>query len=171
LHAPELAKRRIGVFSKGMTQRLGIAQALIGAPELVILDEPTSALDPAGRMLVRDVLDELRSAGTAVVLNSHLLGEVEKSCERVLIILRGSIVKEGAPHDLTRSAGVVVETSEGERTYDNLTRSDVPDLVRKLAADGVDVFRIESVRSSLEDVYLEAVSQPAPESAPPPYES
>ncbi|MGH7682388.1 MAG: ABC transporter ATP-binding protein, partial [Candidatus Eiseniibacteriota bacterium] len=80
----EAAHRPIRTYSKGMTQRVGLAQALIGRPELVFLDEPTSGLDPLGRLLVRDVIHELRSGGTTVFLNSHLLGEVEATCDRVV---------------------------------------------------------------------------------------
>jgi ABC-2 type transport system ATP-binding protein len=157
LAAPELAKRRLGAYSKGMMQRLGIAQALVGSPSLVILDEPTSALDPQGRRLVRDLLESLRGEGKAVILNSHLLGEVEKSCERVLIMQRGRIVREGAPSELTESKGVVVETADGEKLFDKLTRDDIPDLIRSLTADGISIYRVEPLRSTLEDAYLEAL--------------
>ena len=84
--SPTRARRRIGTMSKGMQQRLGIAQALIGSPRLLLLDEPTSALDPAGRRTVRALLEELRGRGVAVLLNSHLLSEVELVCDRVAII-------------------------------------------------------------------------------------
>jgi ABC-2 type transport system ATP-binding protein len=86
---------RVGTFSKGMQQRLGLAVALIGDPELVILDEPTSALDPLGRADVRDLVIRLRRRGTAVVLNSHLIGEVERVCDRVVILDRGRVVSSG----------------------------------------------------------------------------
>ena len=92
-------------FSKGMLQRIGIAQALIADPQLVILDEPTSALDPIGRREVRDLIRTLRSRGVAVFLNSHLLSEVELVCDRVAIIDRGRVVRQGAMADLV--AGVV----------------------------------------------------------------
>ena len=98
----EAADVRVGAMSKGMQQRLGIAQALVGAPSLLLLDEPTSALDPMGRRVVRDLLRELRAAGSAVLLNSHLLSEVELVCDRVAILSAGLVVAEGAPSDLTR---------------------------------------------------------------------
>ena len=82
-------------MSKGMQQRLGIAQALIGSPRLLLLDEPTSALDPAGRRTVRALLEDLRERGVSVLLNSHLLSEVELVCDRVAIIDRGSVVAAG----------------------------------------------------------------------------
>jgi ABC-2 type transport system ATP-binding protein len=100
-------------FSKGMLQRIGIAQALIGDPDLVILDEPTSALDPIGRRDVRDVIRRLRERGTAVFLNSHLLSEVEMVCDRVAIIDRGRVVRQGPLRDLvagTLEAEVRVES-------------------------------------------------------------
>ena len=88
----DAAHRPIRTYSKGMTQRVGLAQALIGRPDLVFLDEPTSGLDPLGRLLVRDMIRELRSEGTTVFLNSHLLGEVEATCDRVAFVKEGRIV-------------------------------------------------------------------------------
>src|SRR6185437_17146485 len=79
-------------FSKGMTQRVGLAQAIVNDPEILFLDEPTSGLDPAGRKLVREVIREQRDRGATVFLNSHLLGEVEKSCDRVAFIREGTVV-------------------------------------------------------------------------------
>ncbi|MGH2351589.1 MAG: ABC transporter ATP-binding protein [Chloroflexota bacterium] len=99
-------------FSKGMLQRIGIAQALIGDPELVILDEPTSALDPIGRRDVRDLIHRLRERGIAVFLNSHLLSEVEMVCDRVAIIDRGVVVRQGPVVEL------VAGTLEGELRLD-----------------------------------------------------
>src|SRR5262245_53218380 len=104
----EAAAVRVEAMSKGMQQRLGVAQALVGSPRLLLLDEPTSALDPAGRRTVRQLLEELRRRGTSVLLNTHLLSEVEHVCDRVVIINRGSIVAEGAPFELTRARGVQV---------------------------------------------------------------
>jgi ABC-2 type transport system ATP-binding protein len=87
----DAADRRVEGMSKGMQQRLGIAQALVGDPKLLLLDEPTSALDPAGRRAIRTLLLELRGRGIAVLLNSHLLGEVERVCDRVVILARGKV--------------------------------------------------------------------------------
>ena len=89
----EHASRPLSGFSKGMFQRFGLAQALLNEPELVFLDEPTSALDPFGRMLVRDIIHRLKAQGTTVFLNSHLLGEVEATCDRVSFIKEGSVVQ------------------------------------------------------------------------------
>jgi ABC-2 type transport system ATP-binding protein len=153
----EARTRRVGAMSKGMQQRLGIAQALVGSPRLLLLDEPTSALDPAGRRVVRGLLEELRARGIAVLLNSHLLSEVELVCDRVVIVDHGLVVEEGAPDALRRQGGVEVETASGVRRFDDARRDDVPRLVRELVAAGEDVYGVRVVRSSLEDVYLEAV--------------
>jgi ABC-2 type transport system ATP-binding protein len=155
----EAADRRVGTMSKGMQQRLGIAQALIGGPRLLLLDEPTSALDPAGRRTVRALLEELRGRGVAVLLNSHLLSEVELVCDRVAIIARGGLVAAGTPGELSRPGGVEVETSHGRRLFEVATREDVPRIVRDLVAGGEDVYGVRVLRSSLEDAYLEAVAE------------
>jgi len=154
---PEAANLRVEEMSKGMQQRLGLAQALVGSPKLLLLDEPTSALDPVGRRLVRDVLAHLRQAGVTVLLNSHLLSEVELVCDRVVIIRAGEVVTQGSPHELARPRGVRVETDAGERVIDGVKREDIPDLVAKLVAGGEQVFAVTPLRSTLEDVYLEAV--------------
>jgi ABC-2 type transport system ATP-binding protein len=154
---PEAATLRVDEMSKGMQQRLGLAQSLVGNPRLLLLDEPTSALDPVGRRLVRDVLSHLRDSGVTVLLNSHLLSEVELVCDRVVIIRAGEVVTQGAPHDLARPRGVQVETDTGSRVIDGVGRDDVPSLVAKLVADGERVFAVTPLRSTLEDVYLEAV--------------
>ena len=96
----EHARRPLSAFSKGMLQRIGLAQALLNDPELVILDEPTSALDPFGRMLVRSLIRELKARGTTVFLNSHLLGEVEATCDRVSFIKAGRVLRTLALRDL-----------------------------------------------------------------------
>jgi ABC-2 type transport system ATP-binding protein len=91
---------RIRGYSKGMTQRIGLAQAIIHEPELVLLDEPTSALDPVGRREVRDLIRSLRARGMTVFLNSHLLSEVEMVCDRVAIVDRGRVVRSGRLEEL-----------------------------------------------------------------------
>ena len=153
----EAAQRPVEQMSKGMQQRLGIAQALIGEPRLVLLDEPTSALDPAGRRSVRDLLQELRRRGVAVVLSSHLLGEVEQVCDRVAIVARGRLVAQGSPWDLSEAGGVEVETAQGTRTFAEATREDVPALVARLVAEGVHIYGVRVVRGTLEDAYVRAV--------------
>src|SRR5690348_10214809 len=153
----DVAGRRVGAMSKGMQQRLGLAQAMIGSPRLLLLDEPTSALDPAGRRTVRELLEELRRRGVAVLLNSHLLSEVELVCDRVAIIARGEVVAAGAPDELSQAGGVEVETGAGVRRFPDARRDDAPRLVRELVEAGEDVYEVRVLRSSLEDVYLEVV--------------
>ncbi|HKH16133.1 MAG TPA: ABC transporter ATP-binding protein [Solirubrobacteraceae bacterium] len=158
--------RRVGAMSKGMQQRLGLAQALVGAPQLLLLDEPTSALDPAGRHMVRSLLERLRERGMSVLLNSHLLSEVELVCDRVAIIDGGAVVAAGTPAELSRPGGVEVETAAGLRTFAAATREEAPRIVRELVAAGEDVYGVRVLTSTLEDAYLEAVgrtpAQPAP---------
>jgi ABC-2 type transport system ATP-binding protein len=153
----EVSNRRVGAMSKGMQQRLGIAQAMIGQPRLLLLDEPTSALDPAGRRTVRQLLEELRGRGVAVLLNSHLLSEVELVCDRVAIIARGEVVAAGSPAELSQSGGVEIDTGRGTRRFEQATHEEIPRLVRELVDAGEDVYEIRVVRSSLEDTYLEVV--------------
>ena len=150
-------ERRMETMSKGMQQRLGIAQALIGEPRLVLLDEPTSALDPAGRRTVRNLLEELRGQGVGVLLNSHLLSEIELVCDRVVIVDRGRVVREGVPADLTAPGGVEIETAAGVRRLPEARREDVPELVRRLVAEGEEVYGVRVVSGTLEDAYLAAV--------------
>ena len=152
----EARDRRVEEMSKGMQQRLGIAQALIGSPPLLLLDEPTSALDPVGRRTVRGLLEELRGRGISVLLNSHLLSEIELVCDRVAILLHGKLVTEGSPAELSRGRGVEIETDEGTRVYEG-TREDVPRLVAELVAAGRKVYGVQVLTSTLEDTYLEAV--------------
>jgi ABC-2 type transport system ATP-binding protein len=153
----DVAGRRVGAMSKGMQQRLGIAQAMIGSPRLLLLDEPTSALDPAGRRTVRELLETLRSRGVAVLLNSHLLSEVELVCDRVAIIARGELVAAGTPAELSHAGGVEVETARGVRRFAQASREEVPRIVRELVDAGEEIYGVRVVRSSLEDVYLEVV--------------
>jgi len=151
------AGKRIEAMSKGMQQRLGIAQALVGSPRLLLLDEPTSALDPVGRRIVRELLEELRRRGVSVLLNSHLLSEVELICDHVAIIARGRLVKAGTPQELAGPAAVVVEAGSGVRSFEGAGREEAPAIVAELVAAGESVYRVEVRHSSLEDVYLEAV--------------
>jgi ABC-2 type transport system ATP-binding protein len=152
----EARDRRVEQMSKGMQQRLGLAQALVGSPPLLLLDEPTSALDPVGRRTVRLLLEELRRRGTSVLLNSHLLSEIELVCDRVVILLRGKVVTEGSPAELSRPRGIEIETDEGTTVHDG-TREDVPRLVADLVAAGHGVYGVRVLTSTLEDTYLEAV--------------
>jgi ABC-2 type transport system ATP-binding protein len=167
---------RVGGFSKGMQQRLGLAVALVARPELVVLDEPTSALDPLGRVDVRDLVLSLKSRGVAVLLNSHLIGEVERVCDRVVILDKGRVAASGTLAELLgqREVRLRLDTADGRaedrlRAAGSLTRSGdwftvqlasdddgvtVPDLVRDLVGLGVRVHAVEPVRISLEERLL-----------------
>ncbi|TML15796.1 MAG: ABC transporter ATP-binding protein [Actinobacteria bacterium] len=149
--------RTVEAMSKGMQQRLGIAQALVGSPRLLLLDEPTSALDPVGRRTVRTLLEELKRRGVSVLLNSHLLSEIELVCDRVVILLGGKVVAAGSPAELARPRGVEIETNGGARTYADAGRDDIPRLVAELVRDGQDVYGARVLTSTLEEVYVEAV--------------
>jgi ABC-2 type transport system ATP-binding protein len=153
----DAADRRVEGMSKGMQQRLGIAQALVGEPRVLLLDEPTSALDPVGRRTVRLLLEQLRGRGVSVLLNSHLLSEVELVCDRVAILLGGELVTVGTPHELSRPRGVEIETDEGVRVVEGVGREDVPRLLAEAASAGRPVYGVRVLTSTLEDVYLEAV--------------
>jgi ABC-2 type transport system ATP-binding protein len=153
----DAAKRRVDGMSKGMQQRLGIAQALVGEPRLLLLDEPTSALDPVGRRTVRLLLEELRGRGISVLLNSHLLSEVELVCDRVAILLNGDLVAAGTPAELSRPRGVELETDDGVHTIAGATRDDVPRLIEDAVAAGRRIYGVHVLTSTLEETYLEAV--------------
>ena len=153
------AKTRVAAMSKGMQQRLGIAQALVGTPRLLLLDEPTSALDPAGRRVVRRLLGEVRSRGVSVLLSSHLLGEVELVCDRVAILVKGEIIERGTPAELTQPRGVEIDTESGVRSFEGVGRDQVPKIVADLVAAGERIYGVRVMASTLEDAYLEAVGE------------
>ena len=155
----EARTRKVDAMSKGMQQRLGIAQALVGRPQLLLLDEPTSALDPAGRRLVRSLLDELRSRGISVLLNSHLLSEVELVCDRVVILARGRVVAAGRPSELARPRGVEIDTDEGVRHFPDAGHDEAPGLVADLVAQGQRVYGVRVLSTTLEEIYLSAVGE------------
>ncbi|HYN92327.1 MAG TPA: ABC transporter ATP-binding protein [Pilimelia sp.] len=168
---------RVGGFSKGMQQRLGLAVALVARPDLVVLDEPTSALDPLGRADVRDLLLSLKARQVAVLLNSHLIGEVERVCDRVVILDKGRVAASGTLPELLgqrelrlRLDGVDAQAEARLAATGRLTRSGdtytvelptdpaastVPDLVADLVGLGVRVHAVESARISLEERLLD----------------
>ena len=148
---------RVDAMSKGMQQRLGIAQALVGSPPVLLLDEPTSALDPAGRRTVRALLEELREREIGVLLNSHLLSEIELVCDRVVILSHGRVVAAGRPEDLSQPRGVEIETDEGLRLFPKAERDQVPGLVEQLVREGRQIYGVRVLATSLEEEYLEAV--------------
>jgi ABC-2 type transport system ATP-binding protein len=149
--------RRVDGMSKGMQQRLGIAQTLVGNPRLLLLDEPTSALDPVGRRTVRVLLERLRGEGVSVLLNSHLLSEIELVCDRVAILLGGELVAAGTPHELSRPRGVELDTDAGVQMIPGATREDAARLVEEAVAAGRRIYGVRVLTSTLEDTYLEAV--------------
>jgi ABC-2 type transport system ATP-binding protein len=173
----DAASLRLSAYSKGMLQRIGLAQALLNEPDLVFLDEPTSGLDPLGRLLVRDVIGELRERGTAVFLNSHLLSEVEVTCDRVAFVRQGRLVREMALAEREggldvelKIAPVTAEVLEGLRRFgtrihqaDGLVRmrvsgeAEVPELARWLVEHRVDIHRLAAERTSLEALFLEVM--------------
>ncbi len=167
---------QVATFSKGMQQRLGLAVALLGTPELVILDEPTSALDPVGRHDVREIIRKLRADGVTVFLNSHFLSEVELVCDRVAIVDRGKVVAQGGLAELlegggprVRCTGLTVSALDrlGELRTDGdwvwvegLDSSRTPDLVEALVGVGARVHQVEEGRRSLEERFLQLLERP-----------
>jgi ABC-2 type transport system ATP-binding protein len=172
------ATDRIGTFSKGMQQRLGLAVALIGEPELVFLDEPTSALDPVGRHDVREIIRGLASRGTAVFLNSHLLSEVEQMCDRVAVVDHGRVIAAGtmdqllsgttvrvratglAPGDKAKLATFGQMDDEGDQlTFANLNVERVPELVAAIVELGGRVYEVAPRHQTLEDRFLQLLEE------------
>ena len=143
------AKSRIGDFSRGMQQRIGLAQALLNDPALVILDEPTSALDPLGRRDVRQIVDELREQGKTVLLNSHMLSEIEATCDRVAILKGGAIVAEGTVGELTAVGSAVSVEVE---TMNDAALHAVRAIVLKLRIERVPITRFTATLRSSDDI-------------------
>jgi ABC-2 type transport system ATP-binding protein len=176
----DAAQRPLRTYSKGMLQRAGLAQALVNSPELVFLDEPTSGLDPLGRVLVRNIIEDLRARGTSVFLNSHLLGEVEATCDRVVFVKRGRVVHELSLAESQASAaalevelridctepavleGLAAFACDVRRERDVVrlrveSERVLPDLARWLVASGVGLYELRSRRKSLEEWFLEVM--------------
>ena len=168
------ANDRVGTFSKGMQQRLGLGAALLGEPELVFLDEPTSALDPVGRHDVREIIRGLASRGTAVFLNSHLLSEVEQVCDRVAVVDHGRVIASGTMDELLGGTALRVRATgltqadknrlsgygriddEGEQmTFANLDPDRVPELVASIVSMGGRVYEVAPRHQTLEDRFLQ----------------
>jgi ABC-2 type transport system ATP-binding protein len=179
VHLRDAAHRPLRQFSKGMVQRAGLAQALLGEPQLVFLDEPTSGLDPLGRVLVRELIEELRARGATVFLNSHLLGEVEATCDRVAFVKQGRIVHELVLTESTAVLDVELKADRtdsdmlnGLRTFAHDVRLDgpivrlrvksedvVPEIARWLVGQGVGIHAIGSRRKSLEEWFIEVMGE------------
>ena len=172
---------RVGTFSKGMQQRLGLAVALLGAPELVFLDEPTSALDPIGRRDVREIIRHVRSQGTTVFLNSHLLTEVAEVCDRVAIVDRGAVVVAGTIDEVAGTAHAVRMRLVGNTmsidavlapfgaiardgdwtTVAGVAPERIPFVAEALVAAGIRIYHIEPKAASLEERFLASVGAKA----------
>ncbi len=172
------ANKRLRAFSKGMLQRVGLAQALLNEPELVILDEPTSGLDPVGRRMVRDIIRTLKEKGTTVFLNSHLLSEIEITCDRVAFIKHGEVLQSSSLQSLmageltveVRARNLTAEVVAGLRGWSDNVRADgdrltmtltgeqdLPEINRYLVAMGVDVYSLKPNQLSLEDLFIKIV--------------
>ncbi len=147
----EAADRRVGTYSKGMLQRVGLAQALVHDPKLLILDEPTAGVDPMGAAAIAELILQLKAAGKTVLITSHLLGQIEEICDRVAILDRGRLVLEGAVADLVGRAdrqALVVES---------LAPAELAELRAWLAARGKRLDAVEAPRARLDRIFLERV--------------
>ena len=164
----EAADRNLGKFSRGMLQRVGLAQALINDPELLILDEPTSALDPLVRVAVRELLLRARNNGKTIFISSHLLSEIEMICDRVAILHRGSVARLGKTSDLLESPDrceivaqkVKSELLPGAMARDGRLHLEAPlsmqrAIVERVWAAGGEIVSVNPLRKSLEAVFLE----------------
>jgi ABC-2 type transport system ATP-binding protein len=166
--------QRVGTYSLGMRQRLGIAQAMLGRPRLLILDEPANGLDPAGIREIRELLRRLaEDQNMAVFVSSHLLAEIELMCDRVAIIHKGKLLRTGTVSelissqrvmefrvgDVTRALAVVQQygaTSEGDRLFVPIDEADAPPIIAALAENGIEVFHARQRMQSLEEMFIEA---------------
>lgn len=170
--------KQLRTFSKGMLQRIGLAQALLNEPALVFLDEPTSGLDPVGRRLVRDIIGDLRRQGTTVFLNSHLLSEIEITCDRVAFIKHGEVLRVSALKGLVtgetsvtiHAAGLTEDMTAGLRAWGQDVRVDgeqvtlavaddqaLPQIARYLVEQGAALYAMTPQRLSLEDLFIQIV--------------
>ena len=178
------ADLRLRAYSKGMLQRIGIAQALIHDPEVVFLDEPMSGLDPVGRKEIRDLILRLHGEGKTIFMSTHILSDVEVICDRVAIIAEGRIVHEGDAHVLLESesqlfdiavSGLDPELAEslvtelhaelrgrGERVEVRVREKDVDDTLERILARGGRVRGVAPVRAALEELFLEAIDRSSP---------
>src|SRR5712671_5487684 len=166
--------RNLGQFSRGMLQRMGLAQALVNDPELLILDEPTSALDPAARVSIRELLLKFRSQGKTIFLSSHLLSEVELICDRVAILSRGRLLRIGTLKEMLETTGQVEivahsisntlfagSTVDGERVRFTVPIGRQREAIERVWSEGGEVVSINPVRRSLEELFLE-LTTPGP---------
>ena len=160
------ADRRTGTFSKGMMQRLGLAQALLGDPELLILDEPTDGIDPVGRRDIRDLLLRLNREGMTILLNSHMLSEVEHLCRRVVVLRHGACLWAGPTSDLlSASSSVILRTKRGEQEdtviLDGVTDAALNTRIDDLRREGVLILSVERAKNSLESGFIQLLEDPS----------
>lgn len=181
----DAARRKIKTYSKGMKQRLGLAQALIHDPRVLFLDEPTDGVDPVGRAQIRDILKQLKQQGKTIFLNSHLLSEVERICDRVGILEKGKLVREGTLESLTRGGSVYtlatatpldddarralqevaasVRGADGGYEIELRGDEEIDRVLDLLRARHVSIRGLSGKRLSLEEVFLQAVDTKAEE--------
>ena len=185
------ADQKVAAYSKGMMQRIGLAQALVNDPDLVLLDEPTDGVDPGGRRDIRDVLLRMRDAGKTVFINSHLLAELESVCQRVAIMVGGRIARQGTMDELTDTrgryeievepnvavtlesavaplltadrgrtltTGIAIEFGPAMLRVDTTDPAAIQDLLDAIRRAGLSVRRVQAIRPSLEDLFIEAVT-------------
>ena len=175
----DAADTRLRTYSKGMLQRIGIAQALVHDPQVIFLDEPMSGLDPIGRKEIRDLILRLRGEGKTVFMNTHILSDVELLCDRVAILVAGRIRYEGKPHELLEgsqretdvvAARVGAETAvmleercgarlrgHGDRVEIRVPEKSVQEVLALLVAAQADILSVTPQRDSLERIFLSAV--------------
>ena len=149
----EAAYRRVGTYSKGMLQRIGLAQALVHDPQLVILDEPTAGVDPLGSAAIAEIIRELKRRGKTVLLSSHLLAQIEGLCDRVAILHRGKLVREGRVDDL------VQEKDAQSLVVQGLSAEGRAAVEKTIAEQGGQLCRVEQPRLSLDSLFLQEVEQ------------
>jgi ABC-2 type transport system ATP-binding protein len=187
------ADQKVGAYSKGMMQRIGLAQALVNDPDLVLLDEPTDGVDPVGRRDIRDVLVRMREQGKTIFINSHLLSELEMVCERVAILVGGQVARQGTMDELTARrqryeievrcpadntfapthaiahlltdgklrGGAPVEVQHGMIRAGTTEPGDIQELIDAIRQAGLMIKRVLPIRPSLEDLFMEAVTDSA----------
>jgi ABC-2 type transport system ATP-binding protein len=169
--------KRVGTYSKGMKQRIGLAQALVNEPEIVFLDEPTDGVDPEGRIDIRKIIEAMKAEGRTVFVNSHLLAEVEQVADQVAILSQGKVIRSGSVNELTgagkhyelRTSGPVpldlrekLEAAGMEVAGDRVTipakdAGDIQGVIDALRAAGVVIRELKEARQSLEELFLSAV--------------
>ena len=149
----EAADRRVGTYSKGMLQRIGLAQAIVHDPQLVILDEPTAGVDPLGSAAIAEIVRELKSRGKTILLSSHLLAQIEGLCDRVAILHRGKLVREGRVDEL------VAEEAADSLVVEGLDPDGHAAVQRAVEAQGGRLVRVEKPRLSLDSFFLQEVQR------------